>query len=282
MLVRVVVPAAAVALLAAGAWFVKPSREPERAPRRVMTRAEFARQMLFEELRPVKVAGCGLARLGEPHDGGYLMCAGLLPGAGAAYSYGIAGYDGWGCDVSRTASVTVHQYDCFDTRPPHCPGGRTQFHAECVAATPFEEEGRVFDTLARQIARNGDEGRRLVMKMDVEGAEWDALLDAPGELLDRIDQLAIEFHGVDEDKYVLALQKLKQHFHVAHLHFNNFGCDASLAPFPAWAYEVLFVNKRLGGIESPEPPALPSPLDASNNPDLPDCQATSASRRASR
>jgi len=59
------------------------------------------------------------------------------------------------------------------------------FHQECVAARTFDEDGRVFDTLQRQIERNGDTGKRLLVKMDVEGAEWDALISAPDSVLER-------------------------------------------------------------------------------------------------
>ena len=77
------------------------------------------------------------------------------------------------------ADVTLHQYDCFDTTRPACPGGDTIFHAECVGGTTRTEEGRFFDTIENQFARNGDDGKRIVLKIDVEGAEWESFLLAP-------------------------------------------------------------------------------------------------------
>ena len=47
----------------------------------------------------------------------------------SGYSYGISGYDGWGCEISRTLKVQVHQYDCFNLQEPVCRGGTTIFHA---------------------------------------------------------------------------------------------------------------------------------------------------------
>jgi hypothetical protein len=243
---------------------------PDRPP--IPTRPEQVRQLLFEALQPVALASCGAERFGELHDGGYLLCGNLLPGAEAAYSYGISGYDGWGCDVSARLGVSVHQYDCFDTRRPACPRGRPVFHEECVGGTKRVEEGRPFDTVGAQVARNGDAAKRLVVKMDVEGAEWDALLQLPDGVLKQIDQLAIEFHGVDEERFLLAVYKLRAIFHVAHLHFNNNSCSAGLAPFPAWAYEVLLVNKRLTSADPGRRPAGFPALDRPNNPQIPDCQ----------
>ena len=80
--------------------------------------------------------------------------------------------------------------------------------------------------------------------MDVEGAEWDTFLRAPDAVLERIDQLSVEFHGASEERYIAAVLKLKRFFYVANLHFNNYSCQPDLAPFPSWAYEVLFVSKR--------------------------------------
>ena len=51
------------------------------------------RQQLFAELQPVGVPNCDLERVGERHDGGYLICRNLLTSVHAGYSYGTAGYD---------------------------------------------------------------------------------------------------------------------------------------------------------------------------------------------
>jgi hypothetical protein len=242
------------------------------AARGAGARQERLRQALFALLQPVSLANCTLERFGEPHDGGYLLCANLLESVQAGYSYGISGYDQWGCDVSRKLSVRVHQYDCFDTRPTSCPGGDMVFHAECVGSAMTDEEGRLFDTIASQIAKNGDRSRRLVVKMDVEGAEWDSFILAPDSVFEQVDQLVVEFHGVESDRFVAAVQRLTRFFHVARVHFNNYSCDPALTPFPASAYEVLFVSKRLGELAGSQSAGGPHPLDAPNNPGLPDCQ----------
>jgi hypothetical protein len=234
------------------------------------------RQLLFDALQPVALTNCEFERFGEPHDGGYLMCGNLLRDVQSAYSYGIAGYDGWGCDVSRRTGVTVHQYDCFDLTRTACPDGRTVFHEECVAGRAFTDDaGRRFDTIAAQLARNGDGNARIVLKIDVEGSEWESWRAVPDELLARIDQIAMEFHGVDVPGALEVVQRLKQSFHVAHLHFNNYACRDDLAPFPADAYEVLLVNRRLADADPEGRVQLPHPLDTPTAPDRPDCQVLS-------
>ncbi len=259
--------AVAVSIAAAGLWR---SRRPATPPKSRDVGA-FTRQQLWQELQPVTLANCDLQRFGEPADGGYLVCANLLSEVKAGYSYGISGYDGWGCAVAANLRVPVHQYDCFNTTVPSCQASTT-FHAECVGTGPQEIEGRTFDAMDRQLAANGHGDARVVMKMDVEGAEWDAFLSAPDNLLDRIDQLVIEMHGTSEAKFLRAVHRLKQHFHVANLHMNNHACTGGQAPFAAWAYEVLFVNKRLAQATGAPRPTPYHALDRPNNGETPDCQ----------
>jgi hypothetical protein len=246
---------------------------------RRLTHEAHIRQTLFAELQPVALANCVPERFGEADDGGYVMCANLLDAVEAGYSYGISGYDGWGCAISTRLDVRVHQYDCFDTRTTSCATGDLAFHAECVAGSTYvDAAARPFDTVARQLARNGDAIRRLVVKMDVEGAEWDALSAIPHETLARIDQLVVEFHQVQEERFIGVLRRLKRHFHVVNVHYNNYSCDAALAPFPAWAYEVLLVNKRIARVDpSGRPLGASHPLNSPNAPLLPDCQPAPAS-----
>jgi hypothetical protein len=238
------------------------------------------RELLFDTLRPSAIANCNLQRFGETHDGGYLMCGNLLRDVRSGYSYGIAGYDKWGCDISTALKVPLHQYDCFNTTRPACPDGKTIFHAECIGDAAATKEGRPFDTLQNQFVRNGDGSKRIVMKIDVEGAEWNTFLFAPDDTLKQIDQMAVEFHwelsehiGLPHlQKYLTVVRRLKQFFEIAHLHFNNASCVDGLEPFPSWAYEVLFVNKRLAVVDASRSASGLHPLDAPNNPAFPDCQ----------
>jgi Methyltransferase FkbM domain len=248
--------------------------------RRQLAAEHQQRQALFDLLQPVALANCRLERFGEAHDGGYLMCGNLLGNIRSGYSYGIAGYDKWGCDISTKFKLTVHQYDCFNLARPSCPLGRTSFHEECVGDASEMVQGRRFDTITNQLARNGDGADRIVLKIDVEGAEWDSFLSISDQTLERIDQMAVEFHWlqdkdanwVHDDKYVRVVRRLKQHFEIAHLHFNNASCAVGLDPFPTWAYEVSFVNKQLAVVDSSREVVGLHRLDAPNNPALADCQ----------
>lgn len=66
---------------------------------------------------------------------------------------------------------------------------------------------------------------------------------------------------------------LKRFFHVANLHMNNHACEPGHEPFPAWAYEVLFVSRRLGQVDAGAPPRAPfHPLHTANTTLVPDGQ----------
>jgi hypothetical protein len=231
------------------------------------------RQALWNEIQPVALKNCALKRFGSANDGGYLMCENLLDGIASAYSYGIDTEDNWGCEVSTRLNVPVHQYDCFTPYRPTCPGGRFVYHNECIGPRAETIDAHPFDTLASQIAKNGDAGKPLLVKMDIEGAEWESLLATPNELLDRIAQLPMELHGVNKPRFIELVQKLKQTFYLVSVHFNNFACSKTSQPFPAIAYQVLFVNKRLGVLDPGRAARVPgSPPDAPDNPTRPDCQ----------
>jgi hypothetical protein len=241
-------------------------REASRREAEARQAVEDRRHEAYEALRPVALKNCQLERFGEVHDGGYLVCANLLGDVKAGYSYGISGYDKWGCDVATRLNVVTHQYDCFNTTVPTCERGRTMFHPECVAGAARTEGGRPFDSIASQLEKNGDAGRRITLKIDVEGAEWESFEALPDDVLQRIDQLVVEFHIAEHEPSVAVLRRLRKFFHVAHYHANTASCVSHLPPFTSWAFEVLFVNRRLDQEDATRTPQIPHPLDATNGP----------------
>jgi hypothetical protein len=175
--------------------------------------------------------------------------------------------------VSRRYGVAVHQYDCFNPARPTCEGGTFVFHNECVGSRAEQNDSGVFDTLESHLKRNGHAGRQVLLKMDIEAAEWDSLLATPDAVLESIPQLAMELHGHSDPKILEVVRKLKRHFYLVNLHFNNWSCTPLATPFPGWAYQVLWVNKKIGEPDPSAPvPAPRSPLNAPDSPGRPDCQ----------
>ena len=254
-----------VAIAAAGCAQPEPPVDP-------VTRRAQARAALASHIQPVKLSNCDFERVGDKHDGGYVVCRNLVERADVFYSYGISASDNWGCALSARHKRPVHQYDCFNVDRPPCEGAQPIFHEECVGPKRETVDGRLFDTVAAQVERNGDTGKRLVVKMDVEGSEWPSLLGAPDSVLEQIDHLNVEFHGVEEGEYARTMERLARLFYVVDIHYNNWTCSPDVKPFHATTFELLLVNKKVGVMEPGARPVIPNPLDAPNNWMRADCQ----------
>ncbi len=94
-------------------------------------------------------------------------------------------------------------------------------------------------TLEQHIMENGHmEARNLLLKVDVEGSEWEVFDGLPVRILKKFQQVVVEWHGIAEnnfeysaDKKWEVLNKLHKHFHVIHVHQNNWGPIHSLGEF---------------------------------------------------
>ena len=226
---------------------------------------------------------CELKRYGSVSDGGYLLCGNLLVPKMVGYSYGISGRDSWGCDVSRALGIKIHQYDCFDTKKPTCSGGKFIFHPECVGPKKAMEDGRSYDTIQGHLIKNNDTKKQIVFKMDIEGAEWNSLLNTPENVLKNIEQLVVEFHVnwnsfSDEEKKkreieIKVFNKLAKYFYLVNIHYNNHACQSN-KPLPANVFEILYVNKKIGILDKNWDGAYHNinSLDAPNTSERPDCQ----------
>jgi hypothetical protein len=172
-------------------------------------------------------------RLGEDGDGGYLTCmdhhASNPPVA--AFSFGIAPYDKWSEHAVTSLGVqNVFQYDCTIEAPSvECP--RCHFFKKCIRGSDQLTANRSHTWTLQEAIDNTDHQNAaddsLIMKMDIEGSEWDALKEASKKTLKKFKQITIEYHGLDvkadHDKYIMSQMNLKfSGFEPVHLHGNNY------------------------------------------------------------
>ncbi len=72
----------------------------------------------------------------------------------------------------------------------------------------------------------------MILKIDVEGAEWGFIENTSSETLSRFSQILIEFHWIHAPKYThripAALRKLNQTHKAVHVHGQNIGHYVSL------------------------------------------------------
>lgn len=179
---------------------------------------------LLRMLEPRDAVGARYVRLGRDNDGGYVMVADLLAG-GVAYSLGISD------DVSWDRAMAERGYDVFqyDHTIETLPESNKRFRFEKTGICGFAQDDEVFRSLDTLIARNGHAGRDdLVLKIDIEGAEWDVFSTILDSTLLRFSQIVVEFHWFDKagdneffGKAYAALSKLGTHFVPVHVHANN-------------------------------------------------------------
>lgn len=215
-------------------------------------------------------------RWGEDYDGGYVMCAdGLQQGLVGAYSYGINGFDGWGMKVASTLKIPLNEYDCTNSnRPAVCTGCNVNFHFECINNAKGSQQYN-FKTLTQQLKESGNANapdRSLLLKIDVEAAEWKVFAEEPVENMRKFREIVVEYHWLSkEDQHPLYLQAVKKieaaGFAPTHLHGNNYG--GGLTYWGEYSIpnvlEVTYIQKPAAGCAAKIPYHLDYPLDMPNN-----------------
>ncbi|MBR0151951.1 MAG: FkbM family methyltransferase [Synergistaceae bacterium] len=177
---------------------------------------------LQELLQVEKAEGFGLVRIGRDNDGGYIMLDDL--GGGIAYSFGIASDVSWDKDMA-SRGYDVYMYDhTIDGLPENNP----RFHWSKLGIADGMTQDDRLKSLEELIASNGHEGKRnMILKMDVEGAEWGFLEAVKPETLAQFGQIVFEFHGMNYPdlcvKIPEALRKINRTHQLVHLHGQNHG-----------------------------------------------------------
>lgn len=191
-------------------------------------------------------------RVGSRGDGGYVVWDdGLEPLCVAVLSYGVDTNVDFEMELASYGAKVLmfdHTVAAPSRRHPRAAFCREALAAHCA-------EG-VCGTLSAHLARLAPvPGARVLLKLDVEGAEFDAILCTPPEVLARFSQICIELHwlarpsrGGDFRTKALALERLAEHFVILHAHANNYGdvLEVGGVAVPD-VLEALYVNRKLLG-----------------------------------
>ena len=154
----------------------------------------------------------------------------ILRGGCIAYSFGINDDVSWDLDMAQ------HGYDIFMYDPPvdTLPAESDKFHFFKEGVFGVEVPEKSLHTLDYFIKRNGHENKsNMILKMDVEGAEWSFLSTVTSETLNQFDQMVFEFHDLTEPKdqsvmnaTLACINKINRTHSLVHLHGNS--CGVSL------------------------------------------------------
>jgi len=179
-------------------------------------------QGFFNRLVPVDT-DLGLIRIGNLNDGGYLV-ANDLTGIRTCFSPGVSTM------ADFEMALVQRGIRCFlaDYSIESCPVSNEliQFEKRFLGA----HNDQIYMTLASWVRRHADplEGD-MILQMDIEGDEYDVLIETPMDILRRFRVIVVEFHLLDGlfnpagFKLINSVfRKLEAEFQIVHLHPNNY------------------------------------------------------------
>jgi hypothetical protein len=193
-------------------------------------------------------------RLGRDNDGGYVVPEKSLIEADALLGYGIADDISFEESFSDTYNKPSFGFDC-GTRDLVIKNKQCHFIRECIASESFLYAGQKssgkLSTFPMQLAQLGLKGKKVFIKMDIEGAEYEAFEDIY-PYSDKITGIALEVHFQRGQEIMLLkkmIKRLNKDFYLVHLHGNNC-CGASLTAHNVVGdvprvLELTFVNKNI-------------------------------------
>ncbi len=219
---------------------------------------------LIQDLRPVD-CGIPLIRVGASGDGGYLI-PDDLDGIEYCFSPGVSSVSAFE-DQLADRGIKSFLAD-YSVDAPAILRPEFTFDKKFLGAW---DGGNFFTLQTWKDKYLKDYEGDLLLQMDIEGAEYEVLLNVPDRLLDQFRIVVIEFHALDRlfDAFAFSLlstcfRKLLQSFHVVHIHPNNSATTIrhegiEIPP----TMEFSFLHKKRVSRTTPQT-RFPHPLDVDN------------------
>ncbi len=222
---------------------------------------------LVRSLTPQDV-GVELIRIGGANDGGYLVPDDLAEIA-ACFSPGVDVTASFEADLMERGIRSFLADYSVDGPPPYLEG--CEFTKKFVGSISSENTISIDDWVNASLPDS--DSSDLLLQMDIEGAEYEALLATSSKTLQRFRIIVIEFHRLGElaqrplfDFVQMTINKILKYFDVVHLHPNNAGRIKTVngIEFPVFL-EITFLRKDRGHQRIPKQ-SFPHKLDAPNLP----------------
>lgn len=219
-----------------------------------------------KRLSPIGVSGISFIRVGDANDGGYVLVEDFSS-KDVCLSLGIGDNDSFDQELAGKIQA-IHMYDhTIETTPSSMPNA--YFHKVGISAK--RQPG--FVTL-EDCLESIPSSTEVILKIDIEGTEWEVFANVRVETLNRFKQIAVEFHGLhrlNDDKHfnlvTESLDKLNKNHAVVNVHANNWSDFDIIGNFPVPdVIEVTYVRRDRLKISSISPVVDPDPLNAPNNP----------------
>jgi hypothetical protein len=229
-------------------------------------------EKLLGMLAPNRAEGVAKVRVGGRHDGGYVMLDDFR-GVTGAYSLGIGPDVAWDLAIAGRG-IPVWQYDPTVYGPPV---SHPLFTFEPWRIEARDDASRQIVSLGSLIEQNGHEGNDLILKMDIEGAEWGVFAGIDPDRLKVFRQILVEFHSLNRvveadwlEVATKALANLSHHHQAVHVHGNNLARILVAGDFRMTeSFEVTFARRNAYRLVVTDE-AFPGPLDRANSRVFPD------------
>ena len=205
----------------------------------------------IKALQPVKAEHGELIRVGSKGDGGYVMLDNLND-IDAAYSMGISDNVDWDLEIAEMG-IPVYMYDHTIGELPK-KHKDFNFHKVGICGKNTQDpELKDIGTLLNE--NNHTECKNLLLKMDIEGYEWESFATLSDEDIFKFSQIVCEFHNFSrsslrdiDSKTNRAMRKILKYMKCVHIHVNNNGAIDNIYGHSLPAYiEISFVRKDLLG-----------------------------------
>lgn len=157
-----------------------------------------------------------LKRYGETSDGGYILSEKLVIESKYVYSYGVGSIEesiSFDRDMALLGK-NVYMYDAT-IEPFWSPEAKFFFKKENVNS----------ENIYNHIKENNHEKEKnLILKMDIEGCEYETFLNTNQIIFNYFNQITLEVHGVisnfKEEAFKL-FNLLNKNYYLVHIHGNN-------------------------------------------------------------
>jgi len=176
---------------------------------------------IYQIIKPKKVLGKKKIRIGEKSDGGYILLNDF-DNIKIAYSFGISDEISFDKDLADK-NIDVFMYDHTIEKLPF---QNSKFHWKKIGLTEKKGIHNNMKTLDELIKENGHENEKnMILKLDIEGSEWNVLYYINKEILMHFKYIIIEFHfeKLFKSLFLKVLNKLNKTHQIFHLHCNNLG-----------------------------------------------------------
>ena len=229
---------------------------------------------LLALIKPMTMVDAACRRYGKHNDGGYIMPVPRREDS-VAYSFGIKDDVSWDLAMADLG-ISIFQYDHTIS---HLPVTHPLFHFFRTGVGPVTSPNENLMSIDDMLAANGhrDHGN-IIMKMDIQGAEWPSLNSLETETFLLFSIIVIEIHHLS--RYALdqnfcatvnaVLGRINRSHQCVHVHANNYSpatfVDGILIP---GVFELTYIRRDLTTFNTSYA-TYPLAIDQPNNASLPD------------